>query len=77
MAHLIEIRGRKVVENDQLDDPYLPTGTSLNRPDGHYVAVGMDVEGPYDRQTAIDRVDHLQRATRIELENEDRKKQYP
>jgi hypothetical protein len=77
MSHLIEIRGGKVVGNDDITDAYLPMGTAVNRPDGFYVASGMDLEGPMDRESAQDRIDHLRRATRVELEEEDRKKQRP
>lgn len=77
MSHLIEIREGKVVGNDEPADTYLPTGTAVNRPDGFYVASGMDLEGPMDRRSAEDRVGHLKRATRVELEEEDRKKQNP
>jgi hypothetical protein len=77
MSHLIEIRDGKVVGGDEPADAYLPAGTAVNRPDGFYIALGMDLDGPMDRQSALDRIDHLKRATRVELEEEDRKKQSP
>lgn len=76
MAHVVEIRNRKIVGNDDPADAYLPIGTSIDRPDGFYVSMGMDLEGPFVRQQeAVDRLDHLKRATRMTLEEEDRKKQ--
>lgn len=72
MSHLIEIRGGAVVKNDDPGDSYLPVGTRMDRPDGCYVAFGMDVEGPYGQDEARDRVDHLKRATRRELEEDDK-----
>lgn len=67
MAHIVEIRGGVIVANDDPDDDYLPTGTHMQRPDGHYVSFGMDVEGPYGADEARDRLDHLKQATRDEL----------
>lgn len=77
MSHLIEIQGGAVVSNDAPADDYLPVGTHMDRPDGYYVAFGMDVEGPYGRAEALDRIDHLKRATRRDLEAEDHRKQRP
>jgi hypothetical protein len=54
---------------------YLPIDTPIARPDGHYVAIGMDVEGPFGQDEARGRLDHLKKATRMELEDEDRRKQ--
>lgn len=68
MANIIEIRGGVVVNNGQPADEYLPVGTHIDRPDGHYVSFGMDVEGPYDRGAAQDRLDQLKKATRMDLE---------
>lgn len=67
MAHILEIRGGVVVANDHGDDEYLPKGTHLQRPDGHYVSFGMDVEGPYSVDEARRRLDHLKQATEAEL----------
>jgi hypothetical protein len=75
MANLIEIRNRIVVNNEDLSDAYLPINTPLDRPDGHYIAIGMDVEGPFSQDEARDRLNHLKKATRVELEDEDRRKQ--
>jgi hypothetical protein len=33
-------------------DAYLPIDTPLDRPDGHYIAIGMDVEGPFSQDEA-------------------------
>ena len=74
MANLIEIRNRTVVNNEDLSDAYLPINTPLDRP-GHYIAIGMDVEGPFSQDEARDRLNHLKKATRVELEDEDRRKQ--
>jgi hypothetical protein len=63
------------VNNEDLTDAYLPIGTPLVHPDGHYVAIGMDVEGPFSQDEARDRLNHLKKATRVELEDEDRRKQ--
>ncbi|NYZ11792.1 hypothetical protein HL658_04460 [Azospirillum sp. RWY-5-1] len=67
MAHVLEIRGNAVVGNDDRDDTYLPPGTPIQRPDGHYVSFGMDVEGPYSRDEAEARLQRLKRATDEEL----------
>lgn len=67
MAHVLEIRGNAVVANDDADDTYLPTGTHIQRPDGHYLSFGMDVEGPYSREDAEERLEHLKNATKEEL----------
>lgn len=67
MAHVLEIRGNAVVGNDDADDAYLPTGTHIQRPDGHYVSFGMDVEGPYSRKEAEERLERLKKATEEEL----------
>lgn len=67
MAHVLEIRGNAVVANDDADDTYLPAGTHIQRPDGHYVSFGMDVEGPYSREDAEERLEHLKKATEEEL----------
>jgi hypothetical protein len=75
MANLIEIRNGTVVNNDDPNDTYLPIDTPIARPDGHYVAIGMDVEGPFGQDEARGRLDHLKKATRMELEDEDRRKQ--
>jgi hypothetical protein len=75
MANLIEIRNGTVVNNDDPNDTYLPIDTPIARPDGHYVAIGMDVEGPFGHDEARGRLDHLKKATRMELEDEDRRKQ--
>ncbi|UEM02827.1 hypothetical protein JL101_023075 [Skermanella rosea] len=75
MANLIEIRNGTVVSNEDPDDAYLPVSTPISRPDGHYVAIGMDVEGPFSAQEARDRLDHLKEATRMELEDDDRRGQ--
>ncbi|HYG85944.1 MAG TPA: hypothetical protein VD978_06770 [Azospirillum sp.] len=69
MAHILEIRGKAVVNNDDDDDAYLPVGTHIDRPDGHYISFGMDVEGPYSREKAAERLDALKEATRRELNN--------
>lgn len=71
MAHLIEIRGKSVVSNDDSDDTYLPVGTHIDRPDGHYVRFGMDVEGPYSPDAAAERVERLRQARKGELDVED------
>jgi hypothetical protein len=52
MANLIEIRNGTVVNNEDLTDAYLPIDTPLDRPDGHYIAIGMDVEGPFSQDEA-------------------------
>ena len=75
MANLIEIRNRTVVNNEDLSYAYLPINTPLDRPDGNYIAIGMDVEGPFSQDEARDRLNHLKKATRVELEDEDRRKQ--
>jgi hypothetical protein len=75
MANLIEIRNGTVVNNEDPVDAYLPVDTPIDRPDGHYVAIGMDVEGPFSPDEARDRLNHLKKATRMELEDEDRRKQ--
>jgi hypothetical protein len=75
MANLIEIRNGNVVNNEDPVDANLPIGTSIDRPDGHYIAIGMDVEGPLSQDEARERLNHLKKATRLELENEDRRKQ--
>jgi len=67
MAHILEIRGKAVVANDDADDTYMPVGTHIDRPDGHYVSFGMDVEGPYDRLGAAERLGALKKATQEEL----------
>ncbi len=67
MAHLLEIRNHAIVGNDEASDEYLPIGTHIDRPDGHYVSFGMDVEGPYDRDAARERLDALKSATQREL----------
>ncbi|EWY42295.1 hypothetical protein N825_18155 [Skermanella stibiiresistens SB22] len=72
MANLIEIRNGAVVGNDQPDDINLPVGTPISQPDGHYIAIGMDVEGPLSREQAHERLDHMREATRRELEAGDR-----
>ncbi|HEY0835076.1 MAG TPA: hypothetical protein VGE72_14315 [Azospirillum sp.] len=77
MAHIVEIRGGVVVGNDDADDGYLPTGTHIARPDGHYVSFGMDVEGPYSRDAAAGRLEALKRATEEELKQEDGHKHAP
>lgn len=71
MSHIIEINGKSVVANDDSDDTYLPVGTHIDRPDGHYVRFGMDVEGPYSRDAAAERVDRLRKAREGELDLED------
>jgi len=38
-------------------------------------SIGMDVEGPFSQDEARDRLNHLKKATRVELEDEDRRKQ--
>ena len=75
MANLIEIRNGTVVSNEEPDDVYLPVDTPLDRPDGHYVAIGMDVEGPLSPDEARHRLDQLKEATRTELENGDSQQQ--
>jgi hypothetical protein len=75
MANLIEIRNGSVVNNEDPVDANLPIGTPIDRPDGHYIAIGMDVEGPLSHDEARERLNHLKKATRVELENEDRRKQ--
>jgi hypothetical protein len=75
MANLIEIRNGTVVNNEDPVDAYLPVDTPIDRPDGHYIAIGMDVEGPFSSDEARDRLNHLKKATRMELEDEDRRKQ--
>jgi hypothetical protein len=75
MANLIEIRNGTVVNNEDPVDANLPVDTPLDRPDGHYIAIGMDVEGPFSHEEARERLNHLRKATRVELENEDRRKQ--
>ena len=67
MAHIVEIRGKSVVANDDSDDTYLPVGTHIDRPDGHYVRFGMDVEGPYSHPDAMDRLKSLETAREREL----------
>jgi hypothetical protein len=52
MAKLIEIRNGTVVNNEDLTDAYLPIDTPLDRPDGHYIAIGMDVGGPFSQDEA-------------------------
>lgn len=71
MSHIVEIRGKSVVSNDDADDTYLPVGTHIDRPDGHYVRFGMDVEGPYSRDAAAERVEALRKAREGELDVED------
>jgi len=75
MANLIEIRNGTVVNNEDPVDVNLPVGTPISRPDGHYIAIGMDVEGPFSPDEARERLDHLKKATRVELEDADRRKQ--
>lgn len=77
MAHILEIRGKTVVGNDDTDDAYLPVGTHIDRPDGHYVSFGMDVEGPYDRDTAAQRLQRLEEARQGELKQDDGHKHLP
>jgi len=68
MAHIVEIRNGAIVGNDEPTDEYMPVGTHIDRPDGHYVSFGMDVEGPYARDEAEERLNHLKKATRMDLE---------
>jgi hypothetical protein len=68
MAHIVEIRNGAIVGNDEPSDEYLPIGTHIAQADGFYVSFGMDVEGPYGRAEAQERLDHLKEATRMDLE---------
>ena len=77
MSHIIEIRAKSVVANDDADDTYLPVGTHIDRPDGQYVRFGMDVEGPYTPDAAAQRIDSLRKAREGELDLEDGHKHAP
>lgn len=68
MAHIVEIRNGAIVGNDEPSDEYLPIGTHIAQADGFYVSFGMDVEGPYARDEAQERLDRLKEATRMDLE---------
>ncbi|MBP2291998.1 hypothetical protein [Azospirillum rugosum] len=68
MAHIVEIRNGAIVGNDEPSDEYLPIGTHITQADGFYVSFGMDVEGPYDRADAEERLDHLKKATQANLQ---------
>ncbi len=68
MAHIVEIRNGAIVGNDEPSDEYLPIGTHIAQVDGFYVSFGMDVEGPYGRVEAQERLDRLKEATRMDLE---------
>ena len=68
MAHIVEIRNGTIVGNDEATDEYLPVGTHIVEADGFYVSFGMDVEGPYARDEAEERLNHLKRATQEDLE---------
>jgi hypothetical protein len=69
MAHIVEIQNKTVIFNDDLADMNLPVGTRIDQADGHYVSIGMDLEGPFScRRDAEDKVDHLKRATRLALD---------
>ena len=68
MAHIVEIRNGAIVGNDEPSDEYLPIGTHIAQADGFYVSFGMDVEGPYARDEAQERLERLKEATRMDLE---------
>lgn len=68
MAHIVEIRNGAIVGNDEPSDEYLPIGTHIAQADGFYVSFGMDVEGPYGRADAEERLDQLKKATQADLE---------
>jgi|tagenome__1003787_1003787.scaffolds.fasta_scaffold17582532_2 hypothetical protein len=77
MAHIIEIRNGTVVNNTDLTDQNLPVGTPVVRADGHYIGIGMDLDGPFDRAEAEAKLAHLKKATRLAIEEEIRTRDEP
>ena len=70
MAHIIEITNGTVVNSTDLTDQNLPVGTKVVRADGHYISIGMDLDGPFGRNEAEAKLAHLKKATRRALDEE-------